>query len=90
MKETSMLDVKLKLIKNIGRSIENRTRLRLYIGAKEVLCRIVLLDRDILNPGGEEAYAQLRLEEEIVAKRGDPFILRFYSPMFTIGGGDRY
>lgn len=86
MKETSMLDVKLKLIKDIGRSIENRTRLRLYIGAKEVLCRIVLLDRDILNPG-EEAYAQLRLEEEIVAKRGDPFILRFYSPMFTIGGG---
>lgn len=27
------------------------------------------------------------MEEEIVAKRGDPFILRFYSPMFTIGGG---
>lgn len=86
MKETSMLDIKLKLIKSVGRSIENRTRLRLYIGAKEVLCRIVLLDRDILNPG-EEAYAQLRLEEKIVAKRGDRFILRFYSPMFTIGGG---
>ena len=87
MKETLMLDVKIKLIKNISRSIENRTRLRLYIGTKEVLCRIVLLDKDILNPG-EEAYAQLRLEEEIVAKRGDKFIVRFYSPMFTIGGGE--
>ena len=87
MKKTSMLDVKVKLIKNINRSIENRTRLRLYIGTKEVLCRIVLLDKDILNPG-EEAYAQLRLEEEIVAKRGDRFIIRFYSPMFTIGGGE--
>lgn len=86
MKETSMLDVKVKLIKSIDRTIENRTRLRLYIGTKEVLCRIVLLDKEVLGQG-EEAYAQLRLEEKMVAKRGDMFIIRFYSPMFTIGGG---
>ncbi len=87
MKETMILDVKVKLLKSIDRIIENRTRLHLYIGAKEVLCRIVLLDRDELNPG-EEAYAQLRLEEPIVCKRRDKFILRFYSPVFTIGGGE--
>lgn len=86
MKETLMLDVKVKLIEDVNRTIENRTRVRLYIGAKEVLCRIVLLDKEVLNPG-EEGYAQLRLEEEVVAKRGDRFIIRFYSPMFTIGGG---
>ena len=44
------------------------------------------MDREQLEPG-EEAYAQLRLEEKVVCKRGDKFILRFYSPMFTIGGG---
>ncbi len=87
MVETMMLDVKVKLLKSLDREIENRTRLKLYLGTKEVLCRIVLLDREILNPG-EEAYAQLRLEEQVVAKRGDKFILRFYSPMFTIGGGE--
>ena len=87
MKETLMLDVKVKLIKDINRTIDNRTRIRLYIGTKEVLCRIIILDKDVLNPG-EESYAQLRLEEEIVAKRGDRFIIRFYSPMFTIGGGE--
>lgn len=87
MKKTLMLDVKLKLIEDINRTIENRTRLRLYIGTKEVLCRLVLLDKEVLNPG-EEAFAQLRLEEEVVAKRGDKFIVRFYSPMFTIGGGE--
>jgi len=87
MKATNMLDVKVKAIDSIDRIIENRTRLRLYIGTKEVLTRIVLLDREELNPG-EEAYAQLRLEESVVAKRGDRFILRFYSPMFTIGGGE--
>lgn len=87
MTDTMMADVKIKLIKGINRTIDNRTRLRLYIGTKEVLCRIVLLDKEQLEPG-EEGYAQLRLEEEIVAKRGDKFILRFYSPMFTIGGGE--
>lgn len=87
MKPTSMLDVKVKIIKSIDRIIKNRTRVRLYIGTKEVLARIVLLDKDELSPG-EECYAQLRLEETIVAKRGDRFILRFYSPMFTIGGGE--
>lgn len=87
MSDTMMLDVKIKLIKNMSKTIDNRTRLRLYIGTKEVLCRIVLLDKDELG-AGEEAYAQLRLEEEVVAKRGDKFIIRFYSPMFTIGGGE--
>lgn len=87
MTDTMMADVKIKLIKGMNRTIDNRTRLRLYIGTKEVLCRIVLLDKEQLGPG-EEGYAQLRLEEEIVAKRGDKFILRFYSPMFTVGGGE--
>lgn len=87
MKETMMLDVKVKLLKSLDRIIENRIRLKLYLGTKEVLCRMVLLDKEELGPG-EEAYAQLRLEEEVVAKRGDRFILRFYSPMFTIGGGE--
>lgn len=87
MKDTMMLDVKIKLLKSIDRFIENRTRVRLYIGTKEVLCRVVLLDRDEIGPG-DEAFAQLRLEEKVVAKRGDKFIIRFYSPMFTIGGGE--
>ncbi|MFA7412099.1 MAG: selenocysteine-specific translation elongation factor, partial [Tissierellaceae bacterium] len=87
MSDTMMLDVKIKLLKTTDRYIDNRTRLRLYIATKEVLCRIILLDREELGPG-EEVYAQLRLEEEIVAKRGDKFIIRFYSPMYTIGGGE--
>lgn len=87
MKETMMLDVKVKLLKNLEKPIENRTRLKLYLGTDEIMCRIVLLDRDLLE-AGEEAFAQLRLEEKTVAKAKDRFILRFYSPMFTIGGGE--
>jgi len=87
MKKTMMLDVKVGLLESLDRTIPNRTRLKLYLGTKELLCRIILLDRDELSPG-EEAYAQLRLEEETVAKMKDKFIIRFYSPMFTIGGGE--
>lgn len=83
---TMMLDVKVKLLEDAPRIIENRTRLRLYHGAREILCRAVVLDREYVGPG-EEAYVQLRLEEEIVAKKEDRFVLRFYSPMDTIGGG---
>ena len=86
MNGTMMLDGKIKLLKSLDREITNRTRLKLYLGTKEVLCRLVLLDREVLKPG-EESYVQLRLEEQVVAKHGDRFILRFYSPMFTIGGG---
>ena len=87
MQSTMMLDIKLNLLEDSQRIIENRTRLRLYIGTNEVLCRVVLLDKEQLTPG-ESCFAQLRLENEVVAKRGDRFIIRFYSPMITIGGGE--
>ena len=87
MKNTMMLDVKLNLLKSSRRIVENRSRLHLYTGTSEILCRVVLLDREELSPG-ESCYAQLRLEEEIAVRRGDKFIVRFYSPMETIGGGE--
>jgi len=86
MYTTMMLDVKIHLLKDSQRALENRTRLRLYHGTNEILCRIVLLETQDIKPG-ESCYAQLRLEEEMVAKRGDHFVLRFYSPLETIGGG---
>ncbi len=86
MQVTSMLDIKLKLLKSSNREIGNWTRLRLYHGTKEVLCRLVLLDKETLKPG-EECFAQLRLEEPTACKYGDRFVVRFFSPLETIGGG---
>jgi len=87
MKNTMMLDVKLNILKSSRRIVENRSRLHLYTGTSEILCRVVLLDREELS-AGESCYAQLRLEEEIAVRRADKFIVRFYSPMETIGGGE--
>lgn len=83
---TSMLDVKLSLLKHSSRELKNWTRLRLYHGTKEILCRLVLLDQEVLKPG-ETCFAQLRLEVPTACKYGDHFVVRFYSPLETIGGG---
>lgn len=84
---TNMLDVKLKVFSSSDRIIFNNSRVHLYSGAKEVLCKVVLLDRDSLA-AGEETYAQLRLEEPMALRRKDKFIIRFYSPIITVGGGE--
>lgn len=84
---TMMLDAVFTLLKDTIPTLENRTRVRIYIGSKEVLARMILLDQEEVK-AGEQALVQFRMEEEIVASQGDRFIVRFYSPMFTIGGGE--
>ncbi|MBR2674955.1 MAG: selenocysteine-specific translation elongation factor [Mogibacterium sp.] len=83
---TNMLDVKLGIFSSADRTVLNNSRVHLYTGSDEVLCKVILLDRDSLS-SGEEAYAQLRLEEPAAVRRGDRFIIRFYSPIITVGGG---
>ena len=87
MKGTTLLDVKLKILKDSNRIVKNRSRLHLFTGTSEVLCRAILLDRDEVK-AGEECFAQLRLEQELALRKGDRFVVRFYSPMETIGGGE--
>lgn len=83
---TNMIDVRLHVFSSSDRIILNNSRVHLYAGSDEVLCKVVLLDRDALA-ADEECYAQLRLEEPMAVRRGDRFIVRFYSPIITIGGG---
>ena len=86
MKNTDLLDVKLSVLPDSMRIVTNHERLHLYTGTSEILCRAVLLDKEEIGPG-ESGLVQLRLGEEIALKRGDRFVVRFYSPMETIGGG---
>lgn len=86
LEESMMLDVKLSLVNHTNKNLKHWDRLRLYHGAREILCRVVPLDKEIIK-SGESCYAQLRLEESIVAKKLDNFVLRNFSPLETIGGG---
>lgn len=86
LENTRMLDVRIDMFKDTKRVLKSGTRLHFYYGSAEALCKAVLLNKENLSKG-ESGYAQLRFEEEIAVKRGDHFILRFYSPLETIGGG---
>ncbi|MCM8710391.1 selenocysteine-specific translation elongation factor [Clostridium sp. SYSU_GA19001] len=86
MVSSLMVDCSLHYLKSCKKPLKNRQRVKLYHGTSEILCRVILLDRDELVPGNT-AYVQLRLEEFITAQRNDRFVIRNYSPMYTMGGG---
>jgi selenocysteine-specific elongation factor len=81
-----MIDARLNLVADAPRPLANRTRVRFHLGASELLGRVILLDRDELEPG-QSAVVQLRLESAVVADRGDRFVIRSYSPQRAVGGG---
>ena len=82
---TQRLDVHVRLLPGAP-PLAHLARVRVYLGAEEAIGRVALPDRVRLEPGGEAA-AQIRLERPLVADADDPFVIRRYSPMLTIGGG---
>jgi selenocysteine-specific elongation factor len=85
-RESSILDVRLRAVGGGERAIRQRERVRFHLGASEVFGRVTLFGRDELPPGDDDV-AQIRLEAPVVATRGDRFVIRWYSPVHTAGGG---
>ncbi|MBT9164241.1 MAG: Selenocysteine-specific elongation factor [candidate division WS2 bacterium] len=86
-KPTSLLDLKIELLptqKNI--LLKHGQRIRFYHGSSEVLGRVLFTGLKEIRPT-ETTIAQIYLEEPVVAREGDRFIIRSYSPVNTIGGG---
>ncbi len=87
LKSTYMLDCKLSYLSSNAKALKHRSRVRVHLGTAELMGRVSLLDRDELHPG-EEAGVQLLLEEPIAVWPQDRFVIRSYSPVITIGGGE--
>lgn len=87
LQPTWMIDAKIQCLRSAPTAMELWDRVRLLVGTREIMARIVPLGVDQIEPGCD-GFMQLRLEEAIVIKEGDRFILRTYSPIFTIGGGE--
>ena len=81
-----LVDGTLELLPDAPRAVRTRTRVRFHVGTSEIMARVLLLDRAELAPG-ETAFARVRLEAPLVARPGDRFVVRSYSPVVTIGGG---
>ena len=84
---TKTVDVAIRVVEDLEHMVKQRMPIKLHIGTTEVMGRIVFFDRNEIKEENGEILCQLRLEEEILTKRGDRFILRRPSPQETIGGG---
>ena len=79
--------VQIKILNKVDKVIKNNERLRFYSGTQEVMARILFFHDKDLNPG-ESCGAILKFEKTLILSIGDKFIVRRYSPIITLGGGE--
>jgi selenocysteine-specific elongation factor len=83
---TTAFDVEVELLRD-AEALPSRKRIRFHVGTSELIGHLTLLGQDSLEPGNR-AFARVRLDEPAFALPGDRFIVRQYSPMTTLGGGE--
>ncbi len=81
------LDIHFEYLRQAKRKLKNRSLVRFHLKTAEIMARLVLLDRQEVEPG-ESAFAQLFLASPACAMAKDRFVIRSYSPVATIGGGE--
>jgi selenocysteine-specific elongation factor len=81
-----LLDAHFLYLNSNKKPYKNRSRVRIHIGTAEIMGRLVLLEDEELPPGSE-ANVQILLEEQAGCWPGDKYVVRSYSPIYTIGGG---
>jgi selenocysteine-specific elongation factor len=86
LEASNMINAFVEVSRLAGGAIKSRQRFRFHHAASEILARAVILEGEAISPGSG-GYVQLRLESPAVARRGDRFILRTYSPQHVVGGG---
>lgn len=86
LEPSQWLDLKIKVLKEISHPIKNFENLMFYIGTSEVLGKLILFNKDFLEPSSED-IAQIFLQKPVCAWRGDRFILRRPGTNETVGGG---
>jgi selenocysteine-specific elongation factor len=87
LRPTRIIDVVFHLLPSAPRKVKNRSIVRFHTGTSEIISTIILLDRDEMTPG-QTCFAEIRLEEPTAVMSHDHYVLRSYSPIRTIGGGE--
>ncbi|MBC8311686.1 MAG: selenocysteine-specific translation elongation factor, partial [Candidatus Marinimicrobia bacterium] len=81
------LGTKVSLLSSSKHPMVQNQRVRIHLATQEVMARVALPDRKSIEPG-DDGPVIFRLESPLVASMGDKFIIRLYSPVITIGGGE--
>ncbi|KPL21415.1 MAG: translation elongation factor [Anaerolineae bacterium SM23_84] len=86
LRPTSLLDARLRLLKDAPRALAHSMEVDFFTGATQCQARVRVLDRKEVAPG-EESWVQFTLTDAVCAVKGDRFIIRQPSPSLTLGGG---
>ena len=84
-RKTRRLDVRLELLPS-ARKMKQGSHVHFHAGTAETIAEVFFYGAKELPPGGS-AFANLKLQEEVLVLPGDRFIVRQFSPVVTIGGG---
>ena len=87
LQSTQIVDVHIQMLTDAPRALRSRQRVRVHLGAAEILARVRVLESTGEVKPGDTGFAQLRFEAPVVGVLGDRFVIRSYSPQRTIGGG---
>ena len=82
---TRRIDTHLELLSSAPK-LKQRSRVHFHAGTCETVAELGFYAQKDLAPG-QSAFAQLRLQDDILVLPGDHFIVRQFSPVITIGGG---
>jgi selenocysteine-specific elongation factor len=82
---TRRIDVRLELLPSAPK-LKQRSRVHFHAGTSETTAEIFIFGQNELAPG-QNALAQMRLQDQVLVLPGDRFIVRQFSPVTTIGGG---
>jgi selenocysteine-specific elongation factor len=83
---TKKIDANVELLPDAP-VLKSKGLVHLHIGTSEITARVILYGQDVLK-AGQQCYCQFRLQEPVIAMSGDRYIIRRFSPVITIGGGD--
>lgn len=88
LKTTYFIDADIELLPNAPvKNLRNRSLVHFHTGTTELTGRVIIYDNEELKPGGR-AFCQIRFREPVTVMAGDRYIIRRFSPLITIGGGE--
>ncbi|HEX2664909.1 MAG TPA: selenocysteine-specific translation elongation factor [Candidatus Acidoferrum sp.] len=84
-RKTRRIDARLELLGS-ARKMKQGARVHFHAGTAETIAEVFFHGQKELQPGSS-AFANLKLQDDILVLQGDRFIVRQFSPVVTIGGG---
>ena len=80
-------DGRMELLRS-AKALKHGAPVHLHLGSAAVEAEVRLLQTAVLVEPGENAWVRFVLREPLLVLPGDRFIVRMFSPVVTIGGGE--